>query len=668
MASTVARPILNPAVDGTRGRRCALYARFSSDMQSARSADDQLRECRAYATRMGWTIVAEERDDMVRAGDMAGRHGYQRLLELALARGFDVFVCEELSRFSRNLFEAFGELGPLTSSGVRLATLREGLLDLTDAPGLIQASVGFTMAQIEVKKIGERSKRGLTGRVLAKFSGGGAAPYGYRRRAVLGDELPDGTRAKLGVRFEPAPDEASVVRRIFREFAQGWARHAIAVGLNRDAVPTRRAGMARGSATVRGAWTISGVTAVLSNPIACGTLIWNKKSRNGDKGRGGRKTQTRNEPGQRIVVENFCESIVDREQWETVEARLEKDRRLMTKRGLPANPNQSRVFLLSGLMRCASCGANFSIGARRGGHPAYRCPSRQTGACSNKSVVSQPGLEARVRKIVETVCKDRGKLADLVAEHNAHVDEANAALKSAVDRLGEHLHNKQMEKEHLVAAVKIGGDVAVLVDALREVERECAEIGSRIEDARGRIQLRLEPHSSLADFEIGGAMLLSIDDPNASPTDRARARTADRLLLQRFIAGVLVYDDGSIFIRFRADGLFAPVLGARLPALAMDASDGDIDTARRKLRQDRLNAEIDRFEADDGEHADDPIELDVLGATVQVDRVGADHPDLTANGEHDSRADWIHELNRSAEVNRAISGSRERPQRESNPR
>jgi hypothetical protein len=47
---------------------------------------------------MGWTIVAEERDDMVRASDMAGRQGYRRLLELARARGFDVFVCEELSR------------------------------------------------------------------------------------------------------------------------------------------------------------------------------------------------------------------------------------------------------------------------------------------------------------------------------------------------------------------------------------------------------------------------------------------------------------------------------------------------------------------------------------------------------------------------------------------
>ena len=39
--------------------RCAIYARFSSDRQSAVSIDDQIRKCREHARREGWTVLDE---------------------------------------------------------------------------------------------------------------------------------------------------------------------------------------------------------------------------------------------------------------------------------------------------------------------------------------------------------------------------------------------------------------------------------------------------------------------------------------------------------------------------------------------------------------------------------------------------------------------------------
>jgi site-specific DNA recombinase len=38
--------------------RCAIYARYSSDLQSPCSIEDQIRLCRAHAERQGWTVVA----------------------------------------------------------------------------------------------------------------------------------------------------------------------------------------------------------------------------------------------------------------------------------------------------------------------------------------------------------------------------------------------------------------------------------------------------------------------------------------------------------------------------------------------------------------------------------------------------------------------------------
>ncbi|WP_199436974.1 recombinase family protein, partial [Acidiphilium multivorum] len=42
--------------------RVALYARYSTDLQSDASVEDQLRICRARAEREGWTVVESYSD------------------------------------------------------------------------------------------------------------------------------------------------------------------------------------------------------------------------------------------------------------------------------------------------------------------------------------------------------------------------------------------------------------------------------------------------------------------------------------------------------------------------------------------------------------------------------------------------------------------------------
>ena len=39
--------------------RCAIYARFSSDLQRPTSIEDQVRRCTEFAAKQGWTVVEE---------------------------------------------------------------------------------------------------------------------------------------------------------------------------------------------------------------------------------------------------------------------------------------------------------------------------------------------------------------------------------------------------------------------------------------------------------------------------------------------------------------------------------------------------------------------------------------------------------------------------------
>ena len=59
--------------------RTAIYARYSSDLQSESSIDDQVRLCQEYSEREGWKLV-EIFSDAAVTGATTLRPEYQKLL------------------------------------------------------------------------------------------------------------------------------------------------------------------------------------------------------------------------------------------------------------------------------------------------------------------------------------------------------------------------------------------------------------------------------------------------------------------------------------------------------------------------------------------------------------------------------------------------------------
>jgi site-specific DNA recombinase len=104
--------------------RVAIYARYSSDNQREASIADQLRVCRAFAERNGWTI-AQEFSDQAISGATLLRAGFQALMRDALNHRFDVVPAESLDRFSRDQEDTAGLFKRL-SAGVNIVTLAEG--------------------------------------------------------------------------------------------------------------------------------------------------------------------------------------------------------------------------------------------------------------------------------------------------------------------------------------------------------------------------------------------------------------------------------------------------------------------------------------------------------------------------------------------------------------
>jgi site-specific DNA recombinase len=65
-------------------RQCAVYARYSSEKQNSLTIEQQVRKCREYAERHGFTVLdAQIYTDEAISGATDNRAGLQRLLAAA---------------------------------------------------------------------------------------------------------------------------------------------------------------------------------------------------------------------------------------------------------------------------------------------------------------------------------------------------------------------------------------------------------------------------------------------------------------------------------------------------------------------------------------------------------------------------------------------------------
>jgi site-specific DNA recombinase len=61
----------------------AIYARFSTELQNAKSTEDQIALCRAYADRQQIEVVATFEDRARSGASIFGRDGLMKLMDAA---------------------------------------------------------------------------------------------------------------------------------------------------------------------------------------------------------------------------------------------------------------------------------------------------------------------------------------------------------------------------------------------------------------------------------------------------------------------------------------------------------------------------------------------------------------------------------------------------------
>ena len=501
--------------------RAAIYARFSTELQSVASIEDQARICRERATALGLTVVAVHSDCAISGATPVNRRpGASACVADGLAARFDVLLVESLDRLSRNLVEQETIIRRLEHRGIRIVGVSDGYDSDSGAGRKLLRGVRGLISETYLDDLRAKTHRGLAGQIGRGYHAGGLS-YGYR-------SIVAGVNARgepIGHRLKIDEAQAAIVREIFARYAAGESCQRIAADLNARGVRGPRGGT----------WCVSAIygspakgAGVLNNELYVGRYIWNRSKwiKNPDTGRRERFIRPQAE-WQSVPRPEL--RILDDEPWRAVRERMASPRRTGGRKGRGGMP----TTLLGGILRCGQCGGSVvKINARAYGCAAHK--DRGPAVCGGVAA-----HHADVDRVVLDYVRGALTAPDVLAwiEQQALRRAAELARSSDdqadADRAREQRVQREIEK--LTDAVAQMGLSTALAERLRKAEAERDVL------KRARTRAAVAPLPSAIRAQVH-ALVTGLEA--ALRTDVARARDALRAMLGDV---QLIEENGSVY-------------------------------------------------------------------------------------------------------------------------
>jgi DNA invertase Pin-like site-specific DNA recombinase len=355
--------------------RIAVYARHSTDKQNPLSTQDQVAACDALIARLGGCVVGVY-PDAVMSGYRRDRDGLVRLLNDAKLGLIDIVVAESVDRLARDA-EDIAFIGKqFRYFDVALYTMVEGEMDD------VKLAVAGMLGGLFLKNLQAKTLRGMEAAMVAGKIVTGPS-YGYRRAVRF-----DAKGAPIAGIFEIDDALAAIVRRIYEEFANGRSSRNIAARLNADGIPSPRGG-AWNASTIRG--DPKKYTGIINNPLYAGRLFWMRREwrRDPNSATRARRYRMRDE-SEWLTIDVPDLRIVDQSVIEAAHAELVRNRCVP---GDNLAQKRRTKHLLSGLIKCATCGSSYTLTSR----DYYGCAGvKERGNCDNRTTVRKAVIEETV--------------------------------------------------------------------------------------------------------------------------------------------------------------------------------------------------------------------------------------------------------------------------------
>lgn len=455
-----------------------IYARFSSSGQREESITGQLRDCKRYAENHGFEIINEYIDE-AKTGTSDNRPSFQKMIKDSERKRFKAIIVWKLDRFARNRYDSAIYRSKLKKNGVKIYSVMENISD--GAEGIIMEGLMESMAEYYSVNLSENVKRGNRESAL-QLKTLGKKIYGYSKSE---DD-----------HYIINETEATVVRRIFKEYTSGKSIQDIINGLNNDGILNYR----------NSTWRRSSLKNIIGNEKYIGTYKFLD-----------------------YVVPNGMPAIIDKE---TFAIALEIKNR---HKKAPARSRDTN-YLLTGKLFCGHCGSamtgEYGISKTGKKYHYYRCIKANKHKCDKKRV-KKDWIENLVVEELINQLNDLdyiNKLADSFMEYQKKQQNDDTELHVLQDRL----NGVKKSLKNMVKAIEMGIITETTQARMMELEEQKSKINKAIEQLKFSRPPIIERDEFL--FWIDS---LKNDTGNYDFKEK---------LIDTFLNAVYLYDDGYIDI------------------------------------------------------------------------------------------------------------------------
>ncbi len=395
--------------------RVAAYCRVSTDSdEQATSYDAQIEHYTNYINgHPDWKLAGIFADDGISGTNTKKRDEFNRMIDECMAGGIDMIITKSISRFARNTLDCLKYIRQLKEKNIPVFFEKENINSM-DSKGEVMLTIMASLAQQESQSLSQNVKLGLQ--------------YRYQQGEIqVNCNWFLGYAKDENKHLVVVPEEAEIVKRIYRENLEGASMLKIARGLEAD-------GILNGAG--RKKWHTSNINQILRNEKYIGDALLQKtytvdfltKQRVKNNGL-----------VPQYYVENSHEAIIPREIFMQVQEELVR-RRLIHK-----SPNgKNRVFssshCLSNIVFCGCCGEFYRrIHWYNRGKKSivWRCISRleNTGLFCDARTVPESQLEqVLVKAINRTLCDKDDFLAVLQKNIETVLSQGNDQVLADIDK------------------------------------------------------------------------------------------------------------------------------------------------------------------------------------------------------------------------------------------
>ena len=430
--------------------RVAAYCRVSTDSdEQATSYDAQIEHYTAYINgHPDWELAGIYADDGISGTNTKKREKFNRMIDECMAGNIDMVITKSISRFARNTLDCLKYIRQLKDKNIPVFFEKENINSM-DSKGEVMLTIMASLAQQESQSLSQNVKLGLQ--------------YRYQQGEIqincarfLGYTKDENKHLVI------VPEEAEIVKRIYREYLEGASMLKIARGLEADSI-LNGAGKEK--------WHTSNVNQILRNEKYIGDALLQKTYTVDFLTK---KRVKNNGLVPQYYVENSHEAIIPREIFMQVQEELIRRRIVHT------SPNgKNRTFssnhCFAQMIICGNCGEVFRRvhwNNRGKKSVVWRCVSRleNTGLfCDARTVPESQIEQVLVTAINQALCYKDAFLVTLQNNIEPVIIHENDQTLATIDKRLEEL---QTELLKLASSKADYEDVADEIYRLREEKQK----------------------------------------------------------------------------------------------------------------------------------------------------------------------------------------------------